>query len=274
MFSGMLRKMGCKIRPYEKNKGETDQVIKAAVDIFADAFLENRAKEDAVAQVAALFEHIATERAAAIGKRPKVAIFGDLYVRDNPVMNQDLIHFIEAHGGEVITTPYSDYMKMISKAYFRKWFVEGRFLNAFSSQALMASLKRWEKIYYKYFNRILKEPEPAYDVSTKEILSEFNLLIEHTGESMDNILKAYYIKKHYPDVSLFVQTSPAFCCPALVTEAMAGKIGEKTGVPVVSITYDGTGGTKNDMIIPYLHYPRRVHEDGRHFPVRDCSDAP
>ena len=40
------------------------------------------------------------------------------------------------------------------------------------------------------------------------------------------------------------------------TEAMAGEIERVTGVPVVSITYDGTGGRKNDVIIPYLKYPR------------------
>ena len=27
--------------------------------------------------------------------RPKIGIFGDLYVRDNDIMNQDLVHFIE-----------------------------------------------------------------------------------------------------------------------------------------------------------------------------------
>ncbi len=74
---------------------------------------------------------------------------------------------------------------------------------------------------------------------------------------MDNILKIHYIKKHHPEVALFVQASPAFCCPALITEAMAAEIERQTGVPVVSITYDGTGGSKNDVIIPYLKYPRR-----------------
>ncbi len=73
---------------------------------------------------------------------------------------------------------------------------------------------------------------------------------------MDNILKIHYIKKHYPDVALFVQTSPAFCCPALITEAMAREIEKKTNTPLVSITYDGTGGNKNDVIIPYLKNPR------------------
>ncbi|MEW6668794.1 MAG: acyl-CoA dehydratase activase [Thermodesulfobacteriota bacterium] len=82
----------------------------------------------------------------------------------------------------------------------------------------------------------------------------------NTGQSMDNLLKVFYIKRHYPDVSLFVQTSPAFCCPSLVTEAMARKIEERTGVPVVSITYDGTSGNKNDAVVPYLAHLNRQRE--------------
>ncbi len=33
---------------------------------------------------------------------------------------------------------------------------------------------------------------------------------------------------------------------------MAHKIYEVTGVPVVSLTYDGTGSFKNDAVVPYL----------------------
>ncbi|RKX73509.1 MAG: hypothetical protein DRP49_07370, partial [Spirochaetes bacterium] len=60
----------------------------------------------------------------------------------------------------------------------------------------------------------------------------------------------------HDDLTLFVQTSPSFCCAGLITEAMRNKIEEITGVPVVSITYDGTGGDKNDVVIPYLAFPR------------------
>jgi predicted CoA-substrate-specific enzyme activase len=257
MFGGMIRRIGCKIRPYERHKGETDRVIAGAVDIVRNAFLGNRSKEEAVADVVSNFETIATVDGTRMPPRPKVAVFGDLYARDNNVINQDLVRFIEDNGGEVITTPYSEYLKMVSRPYLRKWLIEGHYLSAISSQALMASLKRMEKVYYSYFERILNEPEPEYDEPAKDILARYNVRLENTGESMDNILKIHYIKKHYPDVSLFVQASPAFCCPALVTEAMAKEIERKTDIPVVSITYDGTGGNKNDVIIPYLKYPRR-----------------
>jgi predicted nucleotide-binding protein (sugar kinase/HSP70/actin superfamily) len=256
MFGGMIRKIGCKIRPTERHQGDTDQVIAGAVEILREAFLGNRSKAAAVDEVVSSFEAIDTIDPARLPPRPKVAIFGDLYTRDNSAANQDLIYFIEVNGGEVITTPYSEYLKMISRPYLRKWLIEGHYFSAISSQALMATLKREEKIYYTYFDRILKEPEPDYDEPAKNILARYNVRLENTGESLDNILKVHYIKKHYPEVALFVQASPAFCCPALVTEAMAQEIERITNTPVVSITYDGTGGNKNDVIIPYLKYPR------------------
>jgi predicted CoA-substrate-specific enzyme activase len=258
MFGGLVRKMGCRIRPYEKERGATDRIIKKSIDILADAFMGNRSKESAVAEVVSYFEGIETQEE----QRPKIAIFGDLYARDNEVMNQDLVHFIEDNGGEVITTPFNSFLKMISGQYFRKWFIEGQYLNVFSAKTFFTTATMLEKTYYKYFERILMEPDLEYNESPEKILSEYNIRVENTGESMDNILKLYYLKKHYPDVSLFVQTSPAFCCPSLVTEAMAKKIEKKTGTPIVSVTYDGTGGNKNDIIIPYLRYSTSKHKGG------------
>lgn len=74
---------------------------------------------------------------------------------------------------------------------------------------------------------------------------------------MENILKIYYLKKSHPDIALFVQTSPAFCCLSLITEAMAATIQKITHTPISTITYDGTGGDKNEVIIPYLQFPRQ-----------------
>jgi predicted CoA-substrate-specific enzyme activase len=265
MFGGFIRKIGCRVRPYEKVKGTTDDVIENIMKVLEDAFLGNRSKSRSVEAAVASFEDIEVSTAQHLKPRPQVAIFGDLYARDNPVINQDLIHFIEGHGGEVVTTPYSTYVKIIAKPYLRKWLIEGRYLSVLSSKALLAELNRREKRYLKLFNRFLKEPEARYDQSPAKILSEYNICMENTGESMDNILKIFYTLKYHPAISLFVQTSPAFCCPALVTEAMAKEIERKTGVPVVSITYDGTGGPKNDVIIPYLKYPRII---GRNLPIK------
>ncbi len=253
MIGGLLHKVGCRIRPYEVEKGRTDRILDKSVQILADAFAGKRPLESCLEEVISRFQWIETRPEV----RPKVAIFGDLYSRDNRVLNQDLIRFIEANGGEVVTTPYNEYAKMVATSYFRKWFNEGKYLDLLTGRALLAAMTTLERGYARIFQRILDQPVHQYDDDPAAILGRFLVSVENSGETTDNLLKIHYILKHYPDVSLLVQASPALCCASLITEAMRGRIEESTGVPVVSITYDGTGGGKNEVIIPYLKYPRR-----------------
>jgi hypothetical protein len=46
-------------------------------------------------------------------------------------------------------------------------------------------------------------------------------------------------------------------CPALISEAMAGAIEKTVKTPIVAITYDVTGGNKNDVITPYSNFPSK-----------------
>ncbi len=259
MFGGMLRKMACRIRPYECEAGATDRALTESVRICTDAFLGLRDRDDAAATVTTLFKAIDIRRE----QRPQVAIFGDLYVRDNRFINQNLIRFIEKNGGEVITTPYSTYGRMIAGPYVRKWFREGKYWHAFSSKTIISAVQWMERKYYRHFERVIQEPEHDYTDAPDKILAGYHMGLEHTGESMDNILKIHYIKKYYPNLALFVQTNPAFCCPSIVTQAMSQTIEERTGIPVVTITYDGTGSFKNSKIIPYLTYPRQAGDPGQ-----------
>lgn len=251
MLGGILRKLACKTRPYELIKGETDRILAKSIEVLTAAFEGKIGKEDAIREIVSHFGWIETKKEL----RPKVAVFGDFYVRDNRVMNQNLIRFLEENGAEVITTSYTEYAKMIAPAYFRKWFNEGKFMDLLTYKALLVTMKHREKAYSRLFARISGVTEHDYNDDPASILREYGVLIENTGETMDNLLKVHYIRKYYPDVSLFIQTCPALCCPSMVTEALQGKIEEKTGVPVISITYDGTGGNKNDMVLPYLKYP-------------------
>ncbi len=253
MFGGMLRKLGCKIRPYEKEKGLTDKVIAQSVAILYNTFLGGRNKDDDLSKVVNLFKKIETVP----GRRPKVAIFGDMYARDNDVFNQDLIHCIEEYGGEVITTPFNEFAKLIANPYMRRWVLEGEFLDVIFTKTLIALASQLEKSYYRIFNEILDEPSLGSTVDYKRIYDDFHVTVQHYGESSDNLLKIAALMQHHPDLSLFVQTNPAFCCAGLVTEAMASRIEEYTGVPVVTLNYDGTGKNINTKVSPYIKFPRR-----------------
>ena len=218
---------------------------------------------EAVKDIVARFEAIPVERTP----RPKVAIFGDVYVRDNEVMNQDLIRSIEAAGGEVVTMPYSRYAKMIADTHFKRLFKEKRYREIAGWKLFLKALKVLEKSYNRLFEP-LAGPEETFEDDPEAILAPYGVTLEHHGESMENLLKIHYLARRHDDLSLFVQTSPSFCCAGLITEAMRNRIEEITGIPVVSIIYDGTGGDKNGVVVPYLAFPRSADADRS---ARECS---
>ena len=133
MFGGLLRSVGCRIRPYEITPGETDKTLDRALKILCHTFEHGLSKGNALKQCKEMFLNIDTQKQT----RPKVAIFGDLYVRDNRIINQDLIRFIEQNGGEVITTPFYKYVRIIAGSYFKKWFKEGKYLSLMSNKTLL-----------------------------------------------------------------------------------------------------------------------------------------
>lgn len=249
LLGGLIRKLGCKIRSYETNKGETDVAIGKSIRILEPAFLGKRPMDAAVTEALSLFEKI--ERKP--GNKPRVAIFGDLYVRDNDIMNQNLIRDIEENGGEVVTTPYTDLVRINAENVVRRARARGDYFKAGLYRVMLSSTGIFEDRYYKQFKKYLGNKPVVDPVKLEKNLAKFNITPYHSGESYENILKVFYILENYPDISLFVQTNPAFCCPALVTEAMAQEIKRITGIPVVTLTYDGTGGNKNDVVVSYLN---------------------
>jgi len=250
MFGGYIRKIGCKIRPYERIEGSTNAIIEKSLWWLYETFKYGKDKETVISKIITAFESIEMDKDV----RPKVAIFGDLYVRDNDLMNQDIIKTIEQNGGEVITTPYSEYIKIIVNSITERSFMEGNFLKYIKIRFLKSLIPLVEDKFRKYFCRMLEESPKENSIDFNNWLNQFNLNLLHRGESFENILKIYSLMRRNPDLRMFVQTNPSYCCPSLVTEAMASRIEELTGIPVVTIEYDGTAGLKNEKVIPYLKY--------------------
>jgi predicted CoA-substrate-specific enzyme activase len=249
MLGGLFHKVACRIRPYELIPGETDRVFLNVHRVLLDAFLGKSSLEQAIEIGLALVDEIDYDRSY---RKPQVAIFGDLYVRDNDTMNQGLIGAIEEAGGEAITTAYHDYAKITIENMFRRAHERGAHLETNVNRALLYVVKYMDERYYKHFQRHLG-PQPIINPkSLEKKLKYFNIDPYHGGEAYDNILKIFFLKENYPEISLFAQTNPSYCCPALVTEAMTRRIKELTGIPIVTLTYDGTSDQMNDAIVPYI----------------------
>ena len=252
LFGGMIRKISCGMRPHEVDPGDTDRAAVDALVFFRNALSRATSKERAVREAVARFAEVRVRRTP----KPKVAIFGDVYTRYNDVMNQGLIRTIEDNGGEVVITPFSEYMMMVADPYIYKWFHEGCYSDAAIARLLKTVIPALEERYHRIFREVLDEPARRHRIDRDAILRQFVMDPLHTGESMENLYKIFTLAEAHPDLSLFVQANPAFCCPSLVTQAMSDRIESLTGIPVVTIEYDGIGGFKNESVIPYLRFPR------------------
>jgi len=249
MLGGLFRKTACRIRPYETIPGQTDRIFEQVHGILMKALSGGQSIESAIQSGIQLIDGIEYDKTS---RKPLVAIFGDLYVRDNDIMNQDLIKCIEKAGGEVLVTPYHDYMKIVIEGIFRRAKQRGERVETSLNRILLNVLKYMDDRHYKSFSKYLGPAPVIKPKALEKYLSDFNIHPLHSGESYDNILKIFYLMENYPGVALFVQTNPSYCCPALITEAMTRQIRKKTGVPVVTITYDGTSNRMNDIIVPYI----------------------
>ena len=249
MLGGLIRKMGCQIRPVEQIPGSTNQVIDSSLGNLESAFEGEGDLESAVIKMAQQFNDLGQLEN---GEKPQVAIFGDLFVRDHDVMNQKLVEFVEGAGGVIVTTPYHDYVKITSDNVIRRMRKKGEYSMALLSRIMLALLDKLDRRYYRQLESIIGIKEKINPGSLERHLESFHVKPYHSGESYDNLLKIFHILEYHPDLSLFIQTNPAFCCPALITEAMTRKIKAVSGVPVVTVTYDGTSEGKNDIILPYL----------------------
>ncbi len=172
------------------------------------------------------------------------------------MFNQDLIRSIEAAGGEVVTTPYSEYLRLISSAYFRRWWKDGELSRLVVFKTMLGIVDVVERYLRRYIPAEAARWFPASNPNVESDLERFHVSLFNEGESYDNILKICHLLREHPDLALLVQASPAFCCPSVVTEAMKSEIEAVTGVPMISITYDGTGTVQNDVIVPYLQSHR------------------
>jgi predicted nucleotide-binding protein (sugar kinase/HSP70/actin superfamily) len=250
VLAGLLQKISNKIRPRETTKGETDKCLDAATERLAACFAAGISKEETFKAIISDFLKI--ERHT--GPLPQVGIVGDLFVRDNDTFNQNLIHHIEEIGAEAVTVPFIDTVSLQVDLYFKTQWQNGRYLNLLRDKVAYNMLTAFSKKLNAIASPILHNGSSGLAHDPLSYLQKHSLTIRHAGETSENLLKVYYLKENYPDLRLIINAYPIFCCPGLISEAMYKNVEKEIGVPIVSITYDGTQADKNKVLNPYLYF--------------------
>lgn len=248
IMNDILRKIVMHLRPHELNKGEFDQVYEKLKDKLSKSISSGYDYEKV------FFESV--ERLSKIPiaytKKPLVGIVGEIYVRNNAFLNDNLIETIELLGGEsVISSVLEWFFYTLAIEKHELQYYKG--MNKVKKKLEIILKNKFYRNREEFFYSEAKKYCPfLYEPSIEEVLEkgEKYLPIEFYGEAILTIGRAVlFFEKE--NVDAIVNASPTFCMPGTISSYLLKDIENIFKKPVISLFYDKTG-SPNLELIPYM----------------------
>lgn len=241
ILGSLLYKLYYRYHPYEVEKGAAKKALDLSFETVKNALREGRSLFSAAEETRAIFETVPVDGE----RKPRVGILGDLYVKFNAVLNNDIYSLIEELGGEVLLPAFTDTVVNLIDADVRENGLSRKFLMGFTYFE-----KKFEMIFKDMKNGAL---EGSFEPPVEEcvaLMKDFG--VEHyiAGETAINVGRMLYYIKHEL-VSAVAHLNPIFCCPGVVSASLFRKIQKEFNVPIIDLFYDGTN-RPNRMIIPHM----------------------
>jgi predicted CoA-substrate-specific enzyme activase len=244
IVASTLYKVSSRVRPYERTRGDTDTALAAAVGLVRAAIAAGGELRTCCARSMDLFRAVPRDESA--GRKPRVALLGDLYVKYNAVVNEGIQALVEEWNGELIVSSMSEYSAHLLDIGVRRYGEDPR-----SSRMLRTIEGRFEKIAE---DLVGDQPEPDFAECVK-LMEDYGISHYIAGETSISVGRALWYCAHRT-VDAIVHVNPLFCCPGVVTASLFRRIQKDFGMPIVDIFYDGTTNP-NRVLIPHMHYLRQ-----------------
>ena len=234
-----LFKLGCRVRPYERERGATDREIDRWFARMISAF---ETREDVQPLLAGAARAILGVPVI-LRPKPLVGVVGEIYVRCDPYANSRVVRSIEAHGGEAWLAPLSEWILYTSWVSRQngKWRgddmltrIETEFGNLFI-----------EKREHEYSQRMRPFLSDRMEPPIHEVAEAGLPFVpkEFEGESVLTIGRA--IRFFEGGADLVVNAAPFGCIHGHISGAVFERLSREFGRPVVTAFYDATAGNQS-----------------------------
>jgi predicted CoA-substrate-specific enzyme activase len=264
----LLIKMVCETRPYELERGQTDEVHRQNIKDIETAIATDELSA-ALTMAISRLRLIPVDRSA---PRPLVGVAGDIYTRINPVGNQDLFAWLEERGCEVWPAPF---LVDITDFSFRRDWTKGTLGEAALLGALLLrkNVESW-RVRRIFRGKVKRGDEPGY----QEIL---DMATPYLGEQQNEVLVlnvAKMVDFARRGADGIVNAVCFNCMLGTVSSAVTGRIRENhDGIPIANLVYSAVEGSQRPMLEAFLHqvktYTKRRSEaalaGGANAPRRD-----
>jgi predicted nucleotide-binding protein (sugar kinase/HSP70/actin superfamily) len=256
----LLMKCLHETRPYEINRGETDELYNRYLSNVGSALQStNGAMPDFLKDMEMSFSEIPRRNE----KRPLIGVIGEIFVRHNTFANENIIRKIEEMGGEVWLAPVEEWVYYVNAMGLRKALTrlksggisKKNIGDIIRTVITMHVQKKIEHQFSKPFEgglKTLREP------STREILKNASPYLHDSfeGEAILSMGKSVdYVKK---GASGIISAMPFGCMPGTIVGALLKGLKQNEGIPCLSVAYDGAEATCSDIQLEaFMH---QTHE--------------
>jgi predicted nucleotide-binding protein (sugar kinase/HSP70/actin superfamily) len=230
----LLMKKLLETRPYEKEKGKTDQVYQESLRRVCETIRHGGNLEETLQESLKDFDQIEVNGP---GSKPLIGIVGEIFVRLNRFANENVIRKIEQFGGEAWIAPLTEwilYVNTIAKKRSLKKRSVSNLLKVFLTDYYQ---KKDEHHLEKIFKRYLRKfGEPK----TKSIFKKAKPYLDSSfeGEAILSVGKTIDFAKR--GASGVVNIMPFTCMPGTIVSTILKRYREENNnIPILNMAYDG-----------------------------------
>lgn len=279
------------IRPYEIHKGKAEQLYHNFLGRICDVVENSKSMKladlgrkilEILKQARKEMEKIETVKV----DKPRIGLVGEIYVRNHPFSNDEIVKKIEALGGEVLLPPYAEWgyhtnaTTLLDLSVKQKEFFYGIFFGTDGFEKMSIALKNiilnslqiaGNRIFRWRMDKVREEIEGIFDgfLHEKEPRTIYEIwnnaepyIIKWFGEAALSIGKAIEWKKYSLDG--VVNVLPFTCLPGNIVTAVSKKIKEDLSIPWINIAYDGLEqATTQIRLEAFFYHVKEYHRTNK-----------
>ncbi|MCD6505052.1 hypothetical protein J7M22_00375 [Candidatus Poribacteria bacterium] len=244
--SDTLMKMLHRTRPYEVNKGDTDEVFERGTELICKVLEQRIPLKEKFNLLRQTMEQIRDEFRAIPAiydpERPLIGVVGEIFCRMNVLSNEDLIRKVEELGGECWLSDVSEWIWYTNRETIKRIIDAGK---RFSVDMIIEKIKariqrRDEHLLLEPFKEDLRGYEEPDDIN---VILEAGLpylpVDGALGEMVLSVGKAVYLYRKGADG--IIDISPFTCMNGIASEAVYPHLSrDHDNIPIKNFYFDGT----------------------------------
>jgi predicted CoA-substrate-specific enzyme activase len=230
----LLMKKLLETRPYEKRRGQTDEVYQESLKRICESIREGEDLEKALQKIVEQFNRIEVD---GLGTKPLIGIVGEIFVRLNRFANENVIRKIEQFGGEAWIAPLTEWILYVNTIAKKRSLKKRSFSNLLKVFLTDYYQKKDEHHLEKIFRSHLRNfGEPK----TRSIFKKAKPYLDSSfeGEAILSVGKTVDFARR--NASGIVNIMPFTCMPGTIVSTLLKRYREENNnIPILNMAYDG-----------------------------------